>query len=176
MSSTKCNQIGKRYISIYKHYYAKYSHAYQVLNISFSNPLYDIDGILSYDNITIIVTGSDSTIKGEIIKTVTSLASETNDILLITNLLNKCPMYTTDKEGDNQNLRSDENFKSILKDAIKDNRDRVCIYLNINHKIFKPSFTPEIFEDISKYPLPTPGPTSGSDNSKPIIGPGIQLP
>ena len=62
---------------------------------------------------------------------VTSLATDTNSILQFTNLLNKCPMYTIDKEGDIQTLSNDENFKSILKDAVKDNIDIIHIYLNI---------------------------------------------
>ena len=57
------------------------------------------------------------------IKMVTSIVTDTNNILQITNLLNKCPMYTTYKEGDSQTLRNDENFKSILRDAVKYNKD-----------------------------------------------------
>ena len=88
------------------------------------------------------------------------LANYTNNILRIINLLNKCPMYTTDKKGDSQTLSNDEKFKSILKDVVKYNRDRTCIYLNINNIHLKT----EILEDISKDPLPTLGPTSVSVN------------
>ena len=83
-------------------------------------------------------------------------------------------MYAIDKGGDIQTLSSDVNFKSILKDAVKDNRDIICIYLNINHIHFKPSLKPEIFEDISEYPFPTSGHTSGSGNNNPGSGPGTQ--
>ena len=61
---------------------------------------------------TAISLGDATIIKGKIISMVTSLATNTNDILQITNLLNKCPMYTTDKEGDSHTLRKDENIKS----------------------------------------------------------------
>ena len=61
-------------------------------------------------------------IKGKIIIVVTSLATVTNDIQLITNLLNKFHMYTTYKEGDNNTLTNYDDFKSILKAAVKDNR------------------------------------------------------
>ena len=113
-------------------------------------------------------------IKGGIITMVTSLATDTNDILRITKLLKKCPVYTTDKECDSQNLRNDKNFKYILNDAVKYNRDRIIIYFNINNIHFKPSFKPEGFEDISEDPLPTSGPTSGAGNSNPGTGPGTQ--
>ena len=85
-------------------------------------------------------------------------------------------MYTTDKEGDSQTLRNDENFKFILKDAVKDNRDIIRIYLNTNDLNFKPSFRPEIFEDIYKDLLPTSGPTSGSGDSNHGTGPVTQPP
>ena len=78
----------------------------------------------------------------------TSLETDTNDILWITNLLNKCPIYTIDKEVDIQTLSNDENFKSILKYAVKENIDRIQIYLSINNLHFKSSFKPEIYEDI----------------------------
>ena len=80
---------------------------------------------------------------------VTSLATDTNYILKMVNLLNKCPMYTTYKEGYSQTLRNDEKSKYILKSSIKYNIYRIYIYLNINNLYFKPSFKPEIFEDIS---------------------------
>ena len=84
-------------------------------------------------------------IKGKIIIVVTSLATVTNDIQLITNLLNKFHMYTTYKEGDNNTLSNYDDFKSILKAAVKDNRYKFFIYLNINSLHFKTSFKPEIF-------------------------------
>ena len=49
------------------------------------------------DTRTEISPGADSMVKGEIISMVKSLATDTNDILQISNLLNKCHMYTTDK-------------------------------------------------------------------------------
>ena len=52
---------------------------------------------------------------------VTLLATGINNIQLITKFLNKCPMYTLDKEGDSQTLNNDENFKSMLKDSVKYN-------------------------------------------------------
>ena len=62
-------------------------------------------------------------ITGGIIAMVASLATDTNNILIITNLLNKCSMYTIYKEGDRQTLSNDENFKYILRDSSKENRD-----------------------------------------------------
>ena len=79
-------------------------------------------------------------IKGEIFTMVTSLATDTNDILQITNLLNKCPEDTTDKEGDIQTLRNEDILKYVLKDEVKYNRDIIHIYLNINNLNFKPLF------------------------------------
>ena len=76
---------------------------------------------------------------------VTSIATDTNKIIQITNLLNKCRMYSTYKEGDIHTLRNDENLKSALNNAVKGNRDITCIYLNINNLHFKTSFKPEIF-------------------------------
>ena len=58
---------------------------------------------------------------------VASLAIYTNDILQITNLLNKSHIYTIDKEGVSQTLRNDENFTFALKDAVKYHR-----YKNLN--------------------------------------------
>ena len=84
----------------------------------------------------------------------TSLENDTNDIQRITSLLNNYPMYTTEKEGDNQNLRKDENLKSIPKAAVKDNIDIISIYLNINKLHFKNSLKTKIFEDISEDPFP----------------------
>ena len=76
----------------------------------------------------------------------TLLETDTNGILRIANLLNKFPMYTSYNKGNSQTLRNDEKFKFILKDAVKDNRDIICICLNINNIHFKPSLKPEIFE------------------------------
>ena len=53
---------------------------------------------------------------------VNSLATDTDDILKITNILNKCTLYTKVKEGDSQTLKNEENFKSILKDSGKENK------------------------------------------------------
>ena len=89
-------------------------------------------------------------IKGKTINMVNLLGTNTNDILHTTNILNKSPMYTTYKEGDSWTLRNNENFKSIIKDAAKDNIYRIHIYLNINNINFKPSFKPEIFKNIYK--------------------------
>ena len=107
---------------------------------------------------------------------VNSLETDTSDIIRTSNLLNKCPMYKTYKGFDSQTLRNDENFKLIIKDAVKDNIDRICIYLNINILHFKTSFKPERFEDISEDPFPTSGPISVSGNSNPGTGPGTQSP
>ena len=128
------------------------------------------------DTRTTIAPGSASMIKGETITMVNSLAADTYDILRITNLLNKFPIYTADKEGDSQTLRNDENFKPIIKYAYKYNRDRILIYHNVNNLPFKPSFKTEIFEDISEDPFPTSGPNSGSVNINPGTGPRIQPP
>ena len=76
---------------------------------------------------------------------VTSLATYTNDIQLIINLLNNFPTYTMEKDSDSQTLKNDENFKSMLKDSVKYNIYRINIYLNINNLHFKTSFKPEIF-------------------------------
>ena len=107
------------------------------------------------DTRSVIAPVADSTIKGNIITMVTSLATYTNDIQLIINLLNNFPTYTMEKDSDSQTLKNDENFKSTLKDAVKDNRDIIHIYIKINNLHFKPSFETEIFEDISEDPLPT---------------------
>ena len=97
------------------------------------------------------------------------IATDTNEIQWIINLLNKCPMYTTYKYGDNQTLRNDDNFKSDLKAAIKDNRYIIWIKLNIKNIHFKPLFKPKIFEEISKNPFPT----SRCGNRNPGTGPVI---
>ena len=102
---------------------------------------------------------------------VTSLSNETKDMLLITNLFNKFPMYTTNKVGDSQTLSNDENLKYILNYAVKYNITRILIYFNINNLKFKTSFKHEIFEDTSEDPFPTSGPTLGSGNGNPGIGP-----
>ena len=59
-------------------------------------------------------------------------------------------MYKIEKEGDSQTLRNYENFEFIINYSFKDNRDFICIYLNINNLHFKPSFNPERYEDISE--------------------------
>ena len=71
---------------------------------------------------------------------------------------------------------NDAFFKSILKDAVKDNRYIICIHLNKNNLNFKPSFKPERFEDIFEDSLPTSGPNSGSGNGNIGTGPITQLP
>ena len=47
-------------------------------------------------------------------------------------------MYKMDKEGDIQTLSNYGNLKSILKAAVKENRDIFRIYLNIHNIHFKP--------------------------------------
>ena len=93
-------------ISIYKNCDAKYIHAHQVLNIVYYNPLDNIKDLWLDDTRTVISFGATYMIKGEIIAMVTSLETDTNCIQT-TNILNKCPMYTTDKEGDIQTLSND---------------------------------------------------------------------
>ena len=102
------------------------------------------------DTRNVISPGASYTIKGKITTIVTSLVTNTNDIQQIINLLNKCPMHKSDKEGDSHTLSNYEKSKSILKAAVKYNRDRIFIYLNINNLNFKPSLKPEIFEDCSE--------------------------
>ena len=60
--------------------------------IAYYNPLDDIEDLFMDDTRTLIAPGSYPVIKGEIIAMVTSLATDTNDVLRITNLLNKCTM------------------------------------------------------------------------------------
>ena len=107
---------------------------------------------------------------------VTSLKTDTNSILWTTILLNKFHMYTMEKEGDSKTINNDKNLKSIIKDSVKDNRDRLRIYLNIINMHFKPSFRPEIFEDISEEPFPTSWRTSVSDIIYSVTGPVTQPP
>ena len=66
---------------------AKYIHTHQVLNIAYSNPLDDIEEIFMDDTRTAINPGSASKIKGKIFAMLTSLKTDTNGILQITNLL-----------------------------------------------------------------------------------------
>ena len=80
-----------------KHFDSKYRYAHQVLNIAYSNPLDNIEDLFLDDTRTSIVPGADSVINEGIFYMVTTLATDTNDTLKTTNLLNKCPMYTTDK-------------------------------------------------------------------------------
>ena len=114
MRSTKWTQIEKIQFQFTKHCDAKYSHAHQVLNIAYSNPLDNIEDLFLDDTRTTIYTGSAAMIKGGIITMVTSLATDTNDILRITKLLKKCPVYTTDKECDSRTIINDEIFNSIF--------------------------------------------------------------
>ena len=123
MSSTKWTQIERIQFQFTKHCDAKNIHAHQVLNIAYSNPLDNIEDLFLDDIRNVIAPGAASMIKGKIITLVTSIRTDTNNIPQITNLLNKCPMYTTDKEGDSQTLMNYDNLKSILKDDVKDNRD-----------------------------------------------------
>ena len=176
MRSTKWTQIEKIQFQFTNHWYAKYSHIHQVLNIEYSNQLEDIEDLFLDDTRNAISTGSASTIKGKIISMVTSLKTDTNSILWTTILLNKFHMYTMEKEGDSKTINNDKNLKSIIKDSVKDNRDRLRIYLNIINMHFKPSFRPEISEDISEEPFPTSWRTSVSDIIYSGTGPGTQPP
>ena len=97
MSSTKWTQIENIQFQFKKHCDAKCSHAHQVINKAYSNPLENIEDILLDDTRTKIAPGYASMIKGKIIAMFTSLATYTNDILRINNHFNNCPMYTTDK-------------------------------------------------------------------------------
>ena len=71
MRSTKWTQIENIQFQFTIFLNVKYSHSYQVLNITYSNPLYDIEEILLYDNITALSTGAASIIKEKIIAMVT---------------------------------------------------------------------------------------------------------
>ena len=81
MSSTKWTQIEKIQFQLTKHCNVKYRHPYQLLNITYSNPLYNIEDLFQDDTRTTISPGADSMIKGEIISIVTSLSNDTNNIL-----------------------------------------------------------------------------------------------
>ena len=97
MSSTKRTQIEKIIFQFRKHFGVKYRHVHQFLNTSYSNTFDDIEYPFMDDTRTAISPVDDSVIKGKIIARVASLATNTNDIIKITNLLNKFPMYTIDK-------------------------------------------------------------------------------
>ena len=61
-------------------------------------------------------------------------------------------MYTTETEDDSKTLRNDDNLKSFLKDTVKGNRDRICIYLNVNQSSTNVVTTIEgIFKAFQKY-------------------------
>ena len=122
MRSTKLTQIENIQFKSTKHCDAKYSHSHQVLNITYSNPLYDIEYQLLDNTRTRRAPEASSTIKGKKTAMVNSLATDTDDILKITNILNKCTLYTKVKEGDSQTLKNEENFKAILKDSGKENK------------------------------------------------------
>ena len=110
MRFTKWTQIENIQFKFTKHCDNKYSHAHQVLNTAYSNPLNSIEYLLLDDTITEVAPGSASIIKGEIAM-VNSLATDNNAILRITNLFNKWPIYTTNKECGIQTLGNDGTFK-----------------------------------------------------------------
>ena len=64
MISTKWDQIEKIQFQFTKHCNAKYSHAHQVLNIAYSNPLDDIEDLVLDDTRNSISTVYASMIKG----------------------------------------------------------------------------------------------------------------
>ena len=90
-----------------EHCDAKYNQAHQVLNILYYNLSYNIEELFMDDTRTVISHGYSFTVKGEIVVMVTSIETDTNDILRITNLLNNCPMYTSDKEVDSRSHIND---------------------------------------------------------------------
>ena len=90
-----------------KHFDAKYIYAHQVLNIAYPHPLDNIEYLFLYDTRTVIAPGDASIIKEEIFSMVNSLATDTDNIIRITNLLNKFHMYTIYNEGDIQTLSND---------------------------------------------------------------------
>ena len=92
MSSTKLTQIENIQFQFTKHCDVKYINAQQVLNITYSNPLEYIQDLFLYDTRTAISHGYPSMVKGKIITMVISLSTGPNNILRITNLLNKCPI------------------------------------------------------------------------------------
>ena len=116
MSSTKWTQIERIQFQFTKHCDAKYIHAHQVLNIAYSNLLEDIENIFLDDTRTTKAHGDSSIIKGVIMTMVTSLETDNNNILQVTNLFNKCHMYKTEKKVEIQTLRNNKILKSILKD------------------------------------------------------------
>ena len=116
MRSTKLTQIETFQFQFTNNCDAKYIHAHQVLNIAYSNLLEDIENIFLDDTRTTKAHGDSSIIKGVIMTMVTSLETDNNNILRITNLFNKCHMYTTEKEVEIQTLRNNKILKSILKD------------------------------------------------------------
>ena len=65
MSSTKWTQIEIIQFQFTKHCDVKYSHAHQVLNIAYSNPLYDTEDLFLDDTRTSIAPGYSSMIKGK---------------------------------------------------------------------------------------------------------------
>ena len=81
MSSTKWTQLENIQFQFIIQCDVKYSHANQVLNIAYSNPLENVEDLLLDDNRTIIAPGLTYIIKGRIIAMVISLATYTNNIL-----------------------------------------------------------------------------------------------
>ena len=65
MRFTKWTQIENIQFKFTKHCDNKYSHAHQVLNTAYSNPLNSIEYLLLDDTITEVSPGSASIIKGE---------------------------------------------------------------------------------------------------------------
>ena len=90
MGSTKWTQIENVIFHFTKHFDVKYSHTHQFLNIkiTYSNTLENTEELFLDDNRTTIYTVDASMIKKQIIAMLTLHATETNNILRITNLLN----------------------------------------------------------------------------------------
>ena len=81
MSSTKWTQIENIQFQFIKYFDAKYSDSHQVLNIAYSNPLYNNEYLFLDYTRTAISTGASSMINGKIVTMVKSLATDTNDKL-----------------------------------------------------------------------------------------------
>ena len=81
MSPTKWTQIENIQFQFIKYCDAKYSDSHQVLNIAYSNPLYNNEYLFLDYTRTAIAPGAASVIKGVIITMMISLTTETNDIL-----------------------------------------------------------------------------------------------
>jgi len=165
----KWSRLEDIYFRFGEHYNPELVWINNALDITYGSNLPDYNIIFEDDKArSKLKSNAIQLIKDTIIATILPIATDTDDVALVTPIINAMPLYTKSHSGQCLLLRSLENLTAALNIAIDRGPSQriVTIYLDLGVLQFQVGMNPRNFADISQSPFPvlpppnTPAPTA----------------